>query len=56
MKLTKRGKRLAVATIVILTLLAMSFINVNYFTPEKCRDGILNIKTTEQCHQFRIGS
>lgn len=54
--MTKRGKTIVTTIVVVLTLLAVSFINTNYLTPEKCRDGILNIKNTEQCHKYRIGS
>jgi hypothetical protein len=54
--LTKRGKAVVATILFALFLLTLALVNVNLWTPEKCRDGILNIKNTEKCHIYRIGA
>lgn len=57
--LTERGENaLAITQLIvglIVILLITGLVNVNLLTPEKCRDGILDIKDTEACQIYRFG-
>lgn len=54
--LTERGETFAVValfTIGVASLLLLAgLVNVNLFTPDKCRDGLLSIKNTAECQVY----
>lgn len=55
-RLTTRGKIVFGTLGLIAGLLILALINVNLFTPSECRDGLLNIKKTDECRIYLVGA
>lgn len=57
--LTKRGEFILGTIIVLvvfgLALTIIGLININFLTPEACRDGFFDIKNTPECFVHRLG-
>lgn len=57
--LTERGENV-IGAILLTGLIALLFavvglINIHFLTPQECRDGFFDIKTTTECSKHRLG-
>ena len=56
LRLTQRGKIVVAGLVATLGFLIIGLINVNLLTPAECRNGILDIKKTDECRIYLIGA